>query len=334
MFFEGPEKKVELVVRPDFPSLRSFGRPRWSAVVEKSQSQILSEIHNDYCDAYLLSESSLFVYDDWLVMITCGRTTLVQAVLEMLTFVPDEAILSLIYERKNEHFPHLQRTSFFDDANALHAQLPGKAFRFGSQDEHHICLFHTSRPYRPNANDRTMEILMHGVGERARDIFCAGTRHTLEYIRDKTGIRNIYPGFRVDDYVFQPQGYSLNAIRDWEYYTVHVTPEEAGSYVSFETNHPLDDDAMNETLDRLLSIFTPRSFDLIQFQYDRKPRVLGALGYASRSEVAQALDCGYRVCFQHYSRQDLQERAFELELSSGDALPAAPGLPSGPGGAR
>lgn len=316
MFFEGPEKKVELVVGPDFPSLRSFGVERWRKVVEKSQSQILSEIHNKSCDAYLLSESSLFVYDDWLLMLTCGRTTLVAAVLEMLSFIPEDKVLSLIYERKNEHFPHLQRTSFFDDAHALNERLPGKAFRFGSQDEHHICVFHTTKPYQPVSDDQTMEILMHGVGERARDIFCAGTRHTIEYIRDTTGIRNIYEGFAIDDFVFQPQGYSLNAIRGKEYYTIHVTPEEAGSYVSFETNRKLDRDAMNETLDRLLSIFTPRSFDLVLFQYERKPDLLEILGYQARTEVRQKLDCGYRVWFQHYSRpvDSAPKRAFEFEL--------------------
>lgn len=317
MFFEGPEKKAEIVVGPGCPSLRSLGPARWEAIVAKSRSKILSRIGNEHCDAYLLSESSLFVFDEWALMLTCGRTTLVPSLLEILNHVPPQKVRSLIYERKNEHFPHLQRTGFFEDARELHRRLPGKAFRFGSQDEHHICIFHADLPYRPTPDDFTLEILMHGINDRAREIFCSGLRHTSDYIRDKTGIREIYPGFLVDDRVFQPQGYSLNAIRAREYYAIHVTPEEAGSYASFETNRRLDADSMNETLDRMLSIFAPQSFDLVLFQHEARPTILDALGYHPRAEVRHDLSCGYRVSFHHYSkRQEAPRRAFEFELPS------------------
>jgi hypothetical protein len=38
MFFEGPEKKLELWVRPPTINLRSFRRPFWTAVVEKART--------------------------------------------------------------------------------------------------------------------------------------------------------------------------------------------------------------------------------------------------------------------------------------------------------
>ena len=317
MFFEGTEKKVEIAVEPGFPSLRSFGRAKWEQVVLKSQSKILSEIKNEHCVAYLLSESSLFVYDDWALMLTCGTTTLSKAVLEMFTFIPPEKVSVLIYERKNEHFPHLQRSDFFTDAKEISKKLQGKAFRFGAQDEHHICLLHSDKPYEPPHDDQTMEILMHGIDERAAKIFVAGPNHTAEYIHEKTGIRQIYPGFTVDDHVFQPQGYSLNAIKDGEYYTVHVTPEKTGSYVSFETNRQLSGDGLNETLDRLLSIFKPQSFDLVLFQYRQRPKILDILGYQPRDEVVQQLKCGYRVSFRHYFLpQEAPRKAFEFQLEN------------------
>jgi len=317
MFFEGTEKKVEIAVEPGFPSLRSFGRAKWEQVVLKSQSKILSELHNEHCDAYLLSESSLFVYDDWALMLTCGRTTLSKAVLEMFTFIPPEKVATLIYERKNEHFPHLQQSDFFTDAKEIAKKLPGRAFRFGAQDEHHINLFHSEKPFDPPPDDLTLEILMHGIDERAARIFVAGPDHTAEHIHNKTGIREIYPGFKVDDFVFQPQGYSLNAIKNHEYYTVHVTPEKTGSYVSFETNRHLSGDALNETLDRLLSIFKPQSFDLILFQYRQRPKILDILGYQPRDEVVQQLKCGYRVSFRHYFLpQEAPRKAFEFQLEN------------------
>src|SRR5690242_19161328 len=80
MFFEGPEKKVEIALAPGQPSLRARGLDYWKDIVARSRAQILSSVSNDQMDAHLLSESSLFVTDTWLTMITCGRTDLVAAV--------------------------------------------------------------------------------------------------------------------------------------------------------------------------------------------------------------------------------------------------------------
>ena len=87
MFFEGSEKKLEIVVSKDSPDLRSYGREMWEKVVERSRATILSSISNEYIDAYLLSESSLFVSKDRVLMITCGTTTLVHAASAILEFV-------------------------------------------------------------------------------------------------------------------------------------------------------------------------------------------------------------------------------------------------------
>ena len=61
MFFEGSEKKVEVVVGPEAPNLRFLGRDYWSRIVAEANAAIISVISNEVCDAYLLSESSLFV---------------------------------------------------------------------------------------------------------------------------------------------------------------------------------------------------------------------------------------------------------------------------------
>ena len=76
-FFEGTEKKVELVIDSSLPSLRSRGDEYWNRIVRLAGARVLSKIANDSCNAYLLSESSLFVFDHKLVMITCGTTCLI-----------------------------------------------------------------------------------------------------------------------------------------------------------------------------------------------------------------------------------------------------------------
>jgi S-adenosylmethionine decarboxylase len=312
-FFEGPEKKVELAVEPGFPSLRDLGEEKWRHVVSCAGARVISTLENDKCFAWLLSESSLFVYDDRIVMITCGRTTLAPAVLAMLDFVPLERVRLLIYERKNSYFPEYQRSNFYDDVCMLRERVPGRAFRLGDADEHHIYLFHLDRENRAAPGDMTLEILMHGIDRAASEIFCSGPERRLETIHSSTAVCRILPGFAVDDHIFDPVGYSLNAIRGSEYYTIHVTPQENGSYVSFETNHCFDSD-LDGTVSRVLDLFKPRSCDLLFFQSPGTD-LAARCDYRLRKEVVERLECGFEVVFRHYFRpQEGLQKAEELFL--------------------
>ena len=53
-----------------------------------------------------------------------------------------------------------------------------------------------------------------------------------------SGIGALLPDVKVDDWAFEPCGYSMNGLRGGFYYTVHITPESGFSYASFETNDP------------------------------------------------------------------------------------------------
>lgn len=55
----------------------------WEAILDIVNCRILSVISNDYYDAYLLSESSLFVTRNGFLLKTCGSTTLLNC-LELL----------------------------------------------------------------------------------------------------------------------------------------------------------------------------------------------------------------------------------------------------------
>lgn len=312
MFFEGPEKKVELALAPGSPSLRARGRKYWEEVVAASRAQILSELSSDSLDAYLLSESSLFVADNWLTMITCGRTDLVAAVLKMCADLGRDSFQYLVYERKNALFQEYQPANFFDDARRLSAEMPGKSFRFGDGDDHHVFVFHLDKPYQPAPDDLTLEILMHGIDHQASRVFMSGPARKRDYIREKSGVWSILPGFQVDDHLFEPMGYSLNAVRGSKYYTIHVTPQKIGSYVSFETNC-VEGDA-SETVARVLDLFKPQSCDVVLFQpLGARKRV--ACSYPVKRSVRHSLSCGYRVSFDHHFKQvEGSAPAFEIVI--------------------
>ncbi|MEK7388818.1 MAG: adenosylmethionine decarboxylase [Elusimicrobiota bacterium] len=312
MFFEGPEKKVELALRPSSPSLRRKGRAYWESIVAKAGAQVLSMVSNDSLDAYLLSESSLFVADSWLTMITCGRTDLVSAVFQLCADFGVESFQYLVYERKNAYFQEYQPANFFDDCRRLSSLMEGKSYRFGDADDHHVFLFHLDRPYAPVADDLTLEILMHGIDPQASRIFMAGPQRKRGFIKDRSGVWTIFPGFTVDDHLFEPMGYSLNAIRGSKYYTIHVTPQNVGSYVSFETN--CVENEADATVSRVLDIFKPQSCDVLLFQ-PQNLRKKTSCDYPVKRTVRQNLSCGYRVSFcHHFKPVEGADPAFRIVL--------------------
>lgn len=296
-FFEGPEKKLELVVTEDFPSLRSLGDQMWQRVVRSAGAKVLSVLRSEQCDGYLLSESSLFVFDDWFVMITCGRTTLVNAVEEILHSIPPEAVAFMVYERKNEHYPERQPTTFYDDARRLQSMLPGRAIRLGDEHGHYIQMFHTTRPFHPETTDPTLEVLMHAIDPEVAERFVARSEQRHTEMAASLGIDSILPGFTTSEHVFKPVGYSLNALKGPEYYTVHVSPEETGSYVSFETNHDFRS-RPSDLVGALVELFQPRAFDVLTFLPDGDAR-LSIAGYLLGDHVVDMLG-GYQVSYFQY----------------------------------
>lgn len=298
--FEGPEKKFELTVDDDFPSLRSFGDERWATVVRAAGAEILNKKSNEHFDAYLLSESSLFVFDSFVTMITCGQTCLVDGVREILSFIPADRIAAAFYERKHENFPHHQATTFFDDARRIAEWLPGQAALFGAPHEHAIYLFHADRDYHPDADDTTLEVLMHGIRRDIADRFCGATPPAEGSIAEEFGLGEVLRGFEFDEHVFSPSGYSLNALRGETYATVHVTPEDLGSYVSFETNMDFRR-SPSCLIQKLVQAFHPESFDVVAFVPDDQPTAVSVDGYLLRKHIHQPAS-GYWVTFQHFYR--------------------------------
>lgn len=293
--FEGPEKKFELVVAPG-TRLRALPEGTWPKIVQAAGACVLSTRYTAELDAYLLSESSLFVWDDRVAMLTCGRTHLVDAALALLELVPREAVAFLAYERKNEHFPERQPSTFVEDARRLAARLPGRAYRFGAEHEHRIMLFWTDAPYTPRADDVTLEVLMHGIDPRWLE---AGLGSAGGDLRCRAA--TLLPGYEIDEHLFEPAGYSLNAVNGDRYYTIHVTPQREGSYASFETNHDYRGD-LSTLVEAVSDLFTPEAFDVVSFvPAPSEPPALRLGSGVLRNHVTQELG-GYRVSFRHFYR--------------------------------
>ena len=315
LIFEGSEKKLEISFHQQL-DLLNVEESIWESIVSKANATILSKCENETMKAYLLSESSLFVWKNKLLLITCGQTSLICAVEEITRQLGQENISLLIYQRKNEYFSHLQPTSFFEDVKVLSGKFDGEAFRFGEMDEHHHFIFHTTSNYTPDVNDKTNELLLYGLSKDVSKTLTDSNLSALE-IREYLNLDIILEDFIIDDFKFEPYGYSVNAIKEDKYFTIHITPQEDSSYISFETNIDLENH-----MEELISKLKPSSYDFITFtplgsNDDLKAKQVELKGPIEfRKNVFKNLNCGYQMSVDSIyvnSKKNNQPRIINME---------------------
>uniref|UniRef100_A0A8C4QAL1 adenosylmethionine decarboxylase n=1 Tax=Eptatretus burgeri TaxID=7764 RepID=A0A8C4QAL1_EPTBU len=293
-FFEGAEKLLEIWFKDKAGSdLRVIPRHEWDSVLSYVHCLIISHMSSADHDAYVLSESSMFISRQRFILKTCGKTTLLLALHPLLSLVfsyCQNTPQSLFYSRKSYLQPDHQpqpHGSFSQEADFLLSLFPdGRSYCMGDMNRDCWYLFKVVRlgtfgspflvPSCPGLTvepDQTLEVLMSNLEPEAMQPFFQSDGITAQDVTKKTGIASLLPGSSIDAVLFSPCGYSLNGLTSQGYYwTIHVTPEANFSYASFETNLELcpgevensfADDAEKKVtllglLTQLLHIFRPK----------------------------------------------------------------------------
>ena len=303
--FEGPEKKLEIFFHAapaNARGFRSFEGPVWSDVLLDARCTILHREANESFDAYLLSESSLFVYPNKLILKTCGTTTLLLVLPKVLALAAKLgcALADVHYSHFRYAFPKLQpypHSSFDEEQRTLEQLLHGhvgavRAATLANSPPiaagscwYALCAEAPEAPWPAAAaaeegETPIFEVAMEGLPARLRDCFFgdhpmhagAEGKALAASMTDRCGLREVLAlgescgsggegggaaAMVVDDWAFEPCGYSMNALRGDYYYTVHVTPESGYSYASFETNDPAY--ASAEGVRRVAAAFMPET---------------------------------------------------------------------------
>ncbi|CCW68157.1 unnamed protein product [Phytomonas sp. Hart1] len=278
--FEGPEKRLEVIIRflpethPD--GLYSLEDDVWVHVVGTLNAQIVSKEKNAHIKSYVLTESSLFVMSNRIILITCGTTTLlnsIPAILKAISAVRAELEWAS-FMHKNYSFPWEQRgphTSLSDEIATLKGHFPtGKTYILGPVDSDHYIFFCYDDIIRPQSteDDTQLNMTMYGLDK-------AQTRHWFSPcflatgvetagIRAETRLDRLLDGdWTLHDLQFEPCGYSVNAVRGEEYQTIHITPEDHCSFASYETN--CHDANYAARITNVLSVFRPQRFTVLVF---------------------------------------------------------------------
>jgi S-adenosylmethionine decarboxylase len=173
--FEGPEKLLEVWFAPDAKSLpagvkenglKAVSPSAWETMLDMVNCKVLSIIKHDHMDAYLLSESSMFVFPHKLILKTCGTTTLLLGLHRLMHLAAVDAgfpihnALSVddvraaatpfrvFYSRKNFLFPDKQRgphRSWKEEVKYLDDMFEnGSAYMVGKMNGDHWYLYITS----------------------------------------------------------------------------------------------------------------------------------------------------------------------------------------------
>jgi len=302
--------------------------------------KVLNHMGNEYFDAYLLSESSLFVFPFKIILKTCGTTTLLCAVPEILRIAKAYAGLTLIgdvfYSRRNYFLDQKQlepHGSFQDEVKFLDKIFHGSAYILGNCNDDHWYLYLTDkdqytenvgdsmplpvvpaqRPVAGSSPDFTLEILMTDLAPAVRKQFYKDASATALSVSKGSGISDLIDGATIDPYLFEPMGYSMNGQLDDGYMTIHVTPQEYCSYASFETNiPPSKENPYPELLVKVLTVFKPQNFTLTlfagNFPEQKFHQLLKELfsvkaldGYHRQSKIGYELNNNYELAYAHYA---------------------------------
>jgi S-adenosylmethionine decarboxylase len=150
--------------------LKAVSGETWKGMLDLVNCKVLSVVESDHVDAYLLSESSMFVFPHKLILKTCGTTTLLLGLRRMLRIAAVDAgfpvhnceSLSEIkaaatpyrvfYSRKNFLFPDKQQgphRSWKHEVKFLDEMFTGgSAYMVGKMNGDHWYLYLTT----PNAS--------------------------------------------------------------------------------------------------------------------------------------------------------------------------------------
>ncbi|ESK92927.1 s-adenosylmethionine decarboxylase proenzyme [Moniliophthora roreri MCA 2997] len=260
--FEGPEKLLEIWFAPSADAvpdaaspvhgrtgLRKIPSSVWDDMLSIVRCKVLSVITGTEIDAYLLSESSLFISPHRLILKTCGTTLNLLGLPRILEIAATQANMSTVYRcfysRKSFMFPELQPGPHRDWSQEIQFLdgifQNGAAYTVGKVNGDHWLLYITGKCSEPSYSvavpsatslaapggafpDFTIEILMSDLSPKICEPFSSfdpssdatPAAHAHE-LSASLGITDIFPAHltTLDAYSFTPCGYSSNALIRW-----------------------------------------------------------------------------------------------------------------------
>ena len=145
--------------------------------------------------------------------------------------------------------------------------------------------------------------------QKALQFFRNSSFISAQHTSTASGIQGLVPNALIDDYVFEPCGYSMNSMEGAGFSTVHITPEEAFSYASFEiSNYATTSLDINQLISTVVDIFNPGKMTVALTVDTNLPCCLWGesvqtpASYTCHASVSQKFSCGGHTAFYSMGR--------------------------------
>ncbi|CAE8604294.1 unnamed protein product [Polarella glacialis] len=327
-------------------SLRLIPQDSWSKVLEHAKCMILSSVQSGPAEllphpdkpekmmstgkitGYLLSESSLFVSDDTITLKTCGTTTPLLALEPILDMVipnwrgksPHKFLKYASFIRLGYMFPDKQiapHTSWDTEVEYLNKYFEGDDVILGTENTstYHVYVAnYLAKGQLLDSAISTQVALGHLSPEESMKVF-VGT-----LAEDKTPLKTAWKDMHcdatrsstsdptIDEFFFEPIGYSSNAVFDERFTTIHATPQPSSSYMSVETSAPLTKDCKRNFVNAALGMCEAGTFSMTEFALS--PVFLGqgtppVIPGFTVAKTSQWLSDNFACALHHYVRESL-----------------------------
>ncbi|AGH82147.1 S-adenosylmethionine decarboxylase [Psychromonas sp. CNPT3] len=256
MFYEGREKRLEIITQGI--NLLDFPVDFWHAMVQQAGACILGEIKENNIKAFILSESSLFIWENKLLLITCGTTHLLEAAVYFKKTAPKNSIKALHFQRHQANKPDAQKSTFTEDCAILQTLSPGNTLHWQDDYQGDIFRSNTYQPYNATTAILMLNTLSSPFATRLQN-----NSVSSDEIEQHLDIKRCFKDFHIHQHSFQPKGYSINGICGEGYFTLHLSPESIASYLSFESN--LKSEIYRPFMQHLRQLFNPQKAYLMSF---------------------------------------------------------------------
>uniref|UniRef100_H0XPV8 adenosylmethionine decarboxylase n=1 Tax=Otolemur garnettii TaxID=30611 RepID=H0XPV8_OTOGA len=327
-FFEGTEKLLEVWFSRQQPDanqgsgdLRTIPRSEWDILLKDVQCSIISVTKTDKQEAYVLSESSMFVSKRRFILKTCGTTLLLKALVPLLKLARDysgfDSIQVSIQKTFSKPFEGSINVENMQEAENEYSAYweDGAAYCMGRMNSDCWYLYTLDFPESRviSQPDQTLEILMSELDPAVMDQFYMKDGVTAKDVTRESGIRDLIPGSVIDATLFNPCGYSMNGMKsDGTYWTIHITPEPEFSYVSFETN--LSQTSYDDLIRKVVEVFKPGKFVTTLF-VNQSSKCRTVLSSPQKIEGFKRLDCqsamfnDYNFVFTSFAKKQQQQQS-------------------------
>ena len=99
------------------------------------------------------------------------------------------------------------------------------------------CIVCRAQIERASASRTEQQLLFPQASQFVRTSDFVSAKHTTA----ASGIGSLLGNAQIDDYIFEPCGYSMNGLEGAAFSTIHITPEDGFSYASLElTGYPAE----------------------------------------------------------------------------------------------